>query len=58
LPRDDLHAFFKDSWTPGTVNRSIYSTATHHPGIGCVDDGIGTLPGNVTLQQRELSFID
>jgi hypothetical protein len=58
LLRDDLLAIFKDGWTTGTVNRSIYSTAAHHPGISRVDNSIGTLSGNVALQQRELSFID
>jgi hypothetical protein len=54
----DLPAFFKNSRASSPVDSAIHTASAHQSGIGCVDNGIGILPGDVTLHQGQLLLID
>jgi hypothetical protein len=40
------------------MDRPIDPATTHQAGVGCIDNGIGALPGDVTLKQGKSGHVD
>jgi hypothetical protein len=58
LPGDNLLTFFQYGGAAGVVDSAIDTAAAHETGVGGIDDGIGSLEGNIALKKGEFSLIN